>query len=101
MLAGQGFTVTMWNVVTVGLRRPIVPANLLGRVDSVYRVLGCGLMPVGALAGSSSRTPRACAPPTVVGLLCGRACSPPSRSFRRRAAASRGEAIGSARHRTG
>ena len=51
MLAGQGFTVTMWNVVTVTLRQQIVPARLLGRVNSVYRMLGWGLMPAGALAG--------------------------------------------------
>ncbi len=51
MLAGQGFAVTMWNVVTVSLRQQIVPARLLGRVNSVYRMLGWGLMPAGALAG--------------------------------------------------
>jgi MFS family permease len=51
MLAGQGFSVTMWNVVTVSLRQQIVPSALLGRVNSVYRMLGWGLMPAGALAG--------------------------------------------------
>src|SRR6202012_3112422 len=51
LLAAQGFGVTMWNVVTVSLRQQIVPARLLGRVNSVYRMLGWGLMPVGALAG--------------------------------------------------
>jgi MFS family permease len=51
MLAGQGFGVAMWNVVTVSLRQRIVPSDLLGRVNSVYRMLGWGLMPVGALAG--------------------------------------------------
>ncbi len=41
----------VWNVVTVSLRQQIVPAPLLGRANSVYRMLGWGLMPVGALAG--------------------------------------------------
>ncbi len=47
MLAGEGFAVTMWNVVTVSLRQQVVPAPLLGRVNSVYRMLGWGLMPAG------------------------------------------------------
>jgi MFS family permease len=51
LLAAQGFGVTMWNVVTVSLRQQVVPARLLGRVNSVYRMLGWGLMPAGALAG--------------------------------------------------
>jgi MFS family permease len=51
MLAVQGFSVTLWNVVTVSLRQRIVPGDLLGRVNSVYRMLGWGLMPAGALAG--------------------------------------------------
>jgi predicted MFS family arabinose efflux permease len=41
----------MWNIVTVSLRQQIVPSELLGRVNSVYRMLGWGLMPLGALAG--------------------------------------------------
>ena len=45
LLAVQGFSVTMWNVVTVSLRQRIVPGHLLGRVNSVYRMLGWGLMP--------------------------------------------------------
>jgi MFS family permease len=51
MMTLEGFFVTMWNVVTVTLRQRIVPAELLGRVNSVYRMLGWGLMPVGALVG--------------------------------------------------
>jgi len=35
----------------VTMRQRIVPAELLGRVNSVYRMLGWGLMPLGALAG--------------------------------------------------
>jgi MFS family permease len=51
LMACNGFFVTMWNVVTVTLRQRIVPAELLGRVNSVYRMIGWGLMPLGALAG--------------------------------------------------
>jgi MFS family permease len=51
LMAGNGFFVTMWNVVTVTIRQRIVPAELLGRVNSAYRMLGWGLMPFGALAG--------------------------------------------------
>jgi MFS family permease len=72
MLAGQGFGVTMWNVVTVSLRQQIVPAALLGRVNSVYRMLGWGLMPLGALAGGFvAHAAGLRAPYIVAGILCG------------------------------
>ncbi|WP_410580958.1 MFS transporter [Amycolatopsis sp. lyj-108] len=51
LLAVSGFVTTIWNVVTVSVRQRAVPASLLGRVNSVYRLLGWGLMPLGALAG--------------------------------------------------
>ncbi|MGW3344891.1 MFS transporter [Nonomuraea rubra] len=51
LLAVTGFVTTLWNIVTVSLRQQIVPSELLGRVNSVYRMLGWGLMPLGALAG--------------------------------------------------
>jgi MFS family permease len=47
----NGYFVTMWNIVTVSLRQQIVPPELLGRVNSVYRMIGWGLIPVGAVAG--------------------------------------------------
>jgi len=72
MLAGQGFGVTLWNVVTVSLRQQIVPSDLLGRVNSVYRMLGWGLMPVGALAGGFvAHAAGLRAPYVVAGVLCG------------------------------
>jgi MFS family permease len=72
MLAGEGFAVTMWNVVTVSLRQQVVPASLLGRVNSVYRMLGWGLMPLGALAGGFvAHAAGLRAPYLVAGLLCG------------------------------
>lgn len=51
LLGVNGFLTTMWNVITVSLRQRVVPADLLGRVNSVYKVLGWGLIPLGALAG--------------------------------------------------
>jgi MFS family permease len=51
LMACNGFFVTMWNIVTVSIRQRIVPGDLLGRVNSAYRMLGWGLMPAGALAG--------------------------------------------------
>ena len=71
MLAGEGFVVTMWNVVTVSLRQRVVPAHLLGRVNSVYRMLGWGLMPLGALAGGFvAHAAGLRAPYLVASLLC-------------------------------
>jgi MFS family permease len=51
LLAGNGFVTGLWNIVTVSLRQQIVPSELLGRVNSVYRMLGWGLIPPGALTG--------------------------------------------------
>lgn len=51
LLAVNGFAITLWNIVTVTLRQEVVPAALLGRVTSVYRMLGWGLIPLGAVAG--------------------------------------------------
>jgi MFS family permease len=50
-LALNGFLVTLWNIVTVTFRQRLVPSGLLGRVNSVYRMVGWGLMPLGAIAG--------------------------------------------------
>ena len=47
----NGMATTLWSVVTVSLRQQLIPAELRGRVHSVYRMLGWGLMPLGALAG--------------------------------------------------
>jgi MFS family permease len=51
LLGLNGFATTMWSVVTVSMRQRMVPPDLLGRVNSAYRMLGWGLMPLGALAG--------------------------------------------------
>jgi hypothetical protein len=47
----SGLTVTVTSVVTVSMRQQIVPEHLLGRVNSVHRMLGWGLMPFGSLLG--------------------------------------------------
>ncbi len=44
------FAAILWNVVTVSLRQRLIPSELLGRVNSVYRLIGWGMMPLGALS---------------------------------------------------
>ncbi len=39
----------IWNVVTVSLRQRVIPPELLGRVNSIYRFFGWGSIPLGAL----------------------------------------------------
>jgi MFS family permease len=51
LLAASGFVTTIWSILTVTLRQQLVPAELRGRVNSVYRMLGWGPIPLGALAG--------------------------------------------------
>lgn len=46
-------SVMLWNVITVSLRQTLIPDRLLGRVNSVYRFLGWGMMPVGAALGGA------------------------------------------------
>jgi hypothetical protein len=40
-----------WNVITVSLRQSLIPDHLLGRINSVHRLLAWGTMPVGAALG--------------------------------------------------
>ena len=42
---------TTWNVITVSLRQRLIPPELFGRVNSVYRFLGTGSTSIGALVG--------------------------------------------------
>lgn len=46
-----GITVSVWNVITVSLRQRVTPHRLLGRLNSAYRLLAWGTMPLGAAAG--------------------------------------------------
>ncbi len=41
----------VWNVITVSLRQTIIPDELLGRVNSVYRFFAWGMMPIGTAIG--------------------------------------------------
>jgi hypothetical protein len=42
-----------WDVVVVALRQTLIPSELQGRVNSVYRLVAWGSLPVGAaLAGA-------------------------------------------------
>ena len=58
----------MWNVITVSLRQRIIPDHLLGRVNSAYRLLGWGSMPIGAALGGATAEVIGVRP---VFLLCG------------------------------
>jgi MFS family permease len=53
LLTLEYFAVVMWNVVTVSLRQAIIPDALLGRVNSVYRFVAWGAMPIGAVLGGA------------------------------------------------
>jgi MFS family permease len=43
--------IIVWNIVTISLRQTVVPDRLLGRVNSVYRFVAWGTIPLGAGAG--------------------------------------------------
>jgi predicted MFS family arabinose efflux permease len=53
VLSGAAFSIAgvLWNVITVSLRQRIIPDELLGRVNSGYRLLGWGTIPLGAALG--------------------------------------------------
>jgi len=50
-LAAEGLAVIVWNVITVSLRQSIIPDEILGRVNSAYRFIGWGAIPIGSLVG--------------------------------------------------
>jgi hypothetical protein len=47
--AAMEFSGFVWNVVSVSTRQRLVPDALRGRVNSLYRLLAWGMMPVGLL----------------------------------------------------
>ncbi|MEM7091310.1 MAG: MFS transporter, partial [Pseudomonadota bacterium] len=49
VLAAFEFTGLIWNTVSVSYRQRAIPDELLGRVNSIYRLLAWGMMPVGLL----------------------------------------------------
>lgn len=50
LMAVFTFTAVLWNVITVSLRQSVIPDELLGRVNSVYRFFAWGMIPIGGLA---------------------------------------------------
>ncbi|MDP2622834.1 MAG: MFS transporter [Actinomycetota bacterium] len=53
MFAAATLLALLWNVITVSFRQTIIPDELLGRVNSVYRFFGWGMMPIGSLLGGA------------------------------------------------
>lgn len=49
VLAIFEFAGLVWNTVSVSTRQRMIPDRLLGRVNSVYRLLAWGMMPLGLL----------------------------------------------------
>ena len=47
----ESFVAILWNTITVSLRQSIIPTNLLGRVNSVYRFFAWGSIPIGMFLG--------------------------------------------------
>ncbi len=48
-----GFAVASWNVVTLTFRQRVTPDTVLGRVNSFYRLIAWGTLPLGALLGGA------------------------------------------------
>jgi MFS family permease len=46
-----GIASMLWNVIAVSLRQTVTPDRLLGRVNSAYRLVAWGVMPVGSAVG--------------------------------------------------
>ena len=46
-----GFHAMTWSVISVSLRQELIPARLLGRVNSAYALFGLGSLSLGAIAG--------------------------------------------------
>jgi MFS family permease len=49
----ETFFAVLWNVITVSLRQSIIPTQLLGRVNSVYRFFAWGSIPIGIFLGGT------------------------------------------------
>jgi hypothetical protein len=56
-LALQSIAGGMWRVISLSLRQELIPREVFGRVQGVYRLLATGAAPLGALAaGVVART---------------------------------------------
>jgi MFS family permease len=49
----ESLAAVLWNTITVSLRQSIIPSQLLGRVNSVYRFFAWGSIPIGMFAGGA------------------------------------------------
>ncbi|MBU6255306.1 MAG: MFS transporter [Actinomycetales bacterium] len=49
----ESFVAVLWNTITVSLRQSIIPTQLLGRVNSVYRFFAWGSIPIGMFLGGA------------------------------------------------
>ena len=52
MFVGGAF-IMIWNIITVSFRQAVTPDELIGRLNSVYRLLAWGTMPIGAAIGGA------------------------------------------------
>jgi MFS family permease len=52
-LFAGGLTIMLWNITTVSFRQRVTPDHLLGRVNSSYRLIAWGTMPLGAAIGGA------------------------------------------------
>ncbi len=50
-LGGAGIGIGMWNVIVVSLRQRITPDALLGRLNSAFRLVAWGTIPLGSAVG--------------------------------------------------
>jgi MFS family permease len=50
-LAVNGFATTLFNIVSTTVRQQVVPGDMLGRVNSVYKMLAWGFIPLGTVTG--------------------------------------------------
>lgn len=73
-LALGGFASVVWNVVTISYRQRIIPRELLGRVNSSYRVIGFAGIPVGAIGAGILTQAIGVAPTYLLGGHTRRAC---------------------------
>lgn len=48
-----GLGLMLWNIITVSFRQRVTPDHLLGRVNSTYRLVAWGTIPIGAAVGGA------------------------------------------------
>lgn len=82
-LTVAGFVGGIWRVATISLRQTIVPAELFGRVNGVYRTAALGAIPLGAVTGGIVADRFGLrAPFLVAGVVCGAAACLSRRGLR-------------------